>query len=62
MPMNIPKAIEILDDLKDAGIDAGHYDAEDALQLGIEALKRELESRERYPGRAVLPLPGETEE
>lgn len=38
--MKLKEAIGILYELKDAGIDAGHYEAEDAIQLGIEALRQ----------------------
>ncbi|MBA7553559.1 hypothetical protein ES705_46152 [subsurface metagenome] len=60
--MKITKAIEILTDLKDAGIDAGHYDAEDAIQLSIEALKRIKQSRESLPTVTLPLLPGETKD
>ncbi|MBA7637420.1 hypothetical protein ES703_45064 [subsurface metagenome] len=60
--MNPETAIEILKDLKDAGIDAGHYDAEDAIQLGIEALKLIQEGRQKPGGMFFHDLPGETEE
>jgi hypothetical protein len=57
--MTLDKAIEILDDLKDSGIDAGHYDAEDAIQLGIEALKRLQFMRQNLVPFTQPPLPGE---
>lgn len=60
--MNLPKAIEICTELKDAGIDAGHYDAEDAIQLLIEAGKAwELHQACLLAEDREL-LPGETEE
>lgn len=59
--MKLSKAIEILDDLKDSGIDAGHYDAEDAIQLGIEALKMINEGRSKPGDMFFHDLPGESE-
>lgn len=58
--MTIIKAIEILLQLKDAGIDAGHYDAEDAIDLGIEALKRIKQQRMYCLAFNSDTLPGET--
>jgi len=58
--MKIDKAIEILKELK-RGLVA---DEEDAIQLGIEALKSVKQDRVlklQLPGR-LIPLPGETEE
>ena len=60
--MKLAKAIEVLDDIKDTGIDAGHYDAEEAIELGIEALKRVKEARKKVYFTTRSLLPGETEE
>lgn len=60
--MKLAKAIEINEFLKDAGVDAGHYDAEDAIQLGIEAMKRLQHGRAEGLFLFIGPLPGETPE
>ena len=57
--MKIEKAIYVLEDIKDSGIDAGHYEAEDAIELGIEALKRIQRERNYLATTKPLPLPGE---
>ena len=60
--MNIPKAIEILTILhRDLDIN-WMDDYKDAIQLGIEALKRTKSNREVYWGAAYVPLPGETDD
>ena len=60
--MTINKAIEILQqDLDDPGsVDIS--DLNTAQQLGIEALKREKEWRQRYEPLNPQLLPGETED
>jgi len=59
--MNLPKACEILkaDLLEPGSVDK--LDFQDAEQLGIEALKREMLFRERVPKKEWSLLPGETE-
>lgn len=60
--MKLEKAIEILEDLKD-GLDLPLMkDTEDAIKLGIEAL-RCLKGLHNLPyGSPLPPLPGETKE
>lgn len=60
--MNLPKAIEILTDILVNGTEPGYPIEENALKLGIEALKRINLVREE--GDLVGPglLPGETKE
>ena len=63
--MNIPEAIKIIEE-NAAWLDdsTSHYWKE-ALKLGIEALKRELENRSECPMESDISytlLPGETEE
>jgi len=55
--LKLEKAIQKLQDLKRYAYEPETQQAIDALQLGIEGLKRELEWRERYPGMAIQPLP-----
>lgn len=60
--MNLPKAIEILEELQ---IDLSHssqLDRREATKLGIEALKRHQALQELYPVFNEPPLPGETKE
>lgn len=58
--MRLEKAIEVLNDIKDSGIDAGHYDAEEAIELGIEALKEIEQIRLEGKPHYLDLLPGET--
>ena len=59
--LNIEEAIEILE-LDSAECEfLKRMDLKKAEQLGIEALKRELEWRRRWPHQSHLPFPGETE-
>ncbi len=56
--MKIDEAIEILEQcIPPSGYNMAHNDAK-AVQLGIEALKRERKSRQ---GTFSIPLPGETD-
>jgi len=60
--MEIPKAIEVLQDL-DAQIAKKHHEsAHQAVKLGIEALKVWQAITNRYPRIAKEFLPGETED
>lgn len=60
--MKIPEAIEILLDLTRYDYNPTNPDAQDALKLGIEALK-DLRKHRKYPQSGVNPkLPGETED
>ncbi len=60
--MNIPKALEILEDyVKPTGFII-HHNFDDALRLGIEALKRVSHDRITHPSPFPNLLPGETEE
>jgi len=60
--MKIEKAVKLLEELKE-GLDLPLMtDEEDALKLGIEAMKRVAGNR-KYPQPTVYPLlPGETED
>ena len=61
MSMTIEKAIEILEIAEASDFAGITYDFEDAVLLGIEALKRVLDVR-RFPEASNWrPLPGETE-
>ena len=60
--MNIPKAIEILEDLLRHYSPSDEGKILDALWLGIEALKRCKTLAENNPLWAAKPLPGETKE
>ena len=60
--MNIPKAIEILQDLDTTLPQSSPEDRREAVRLGIEAMKRLKIHREHsIPGPMFL-LPGETED
>jgi len=60
--MIIPEAIEILGELPENLNNVLDYDQQDALKLGMEALKREQQRRNlELTGIKVL-LPGETNE
>ena len=60
--MNIPKAIEILDDLLGEGPQYPPDDRRAAVKLGIEALRRLQQLRCSRLTWFRGPLPGETEE
>jgi len=60
--MTLKKAIEILIDHKMQSAFEATSDFEDALKLGIEALKRLNKLRDNYSPYSIAPLPGETEE
>lgn len=60
--MNIPTAIETLTKLKRYSYPTIEKEAQDSLQLGIEALRREQEYRLTRGERTFDLLPGETEE
>ncbi len=60
--MTIDEAVEILTLDKALEFEGSANDLEDALQLGIEALKWEKECRENAPRENWLLLPGETKE
>lgn len=59
--MKIEKAIEILKKRKKGRQSIGQFDDVEAIQLGIEALKREQRNRKDSNYVLVGPLPGETE-
>ena len=60
--MNLPKAIEILEELPDNVNNVLDYDQQGAIKLGIEAMKREKERRRYFINSKGELLPGETEE
>ena len=60
--MNLPKAIEILDNLFGLGPYFPPDDRRAAVKLSIEALKREMLFRERVPKKEWSLLPGETKD
>lgn len=60
--MRLDEAIEILRRTYAPSNDPALKDFNDAIKLGIEALKRELEYRESMPPKKGELLPGETEE
>ena len=57
--MKLDKAIEILDCILDDDYDPKDQEVDEAIKLGIEALKREQSNRK---DTFSIPLPGETEE
>ena len=57
--MEIDKAIEINEDLLDGNYEHRDASMEEAIHLGIEALKRVKAGRPAPPSLAFLPLPGE---
>ena len=62
MTITIDKAIELLTQLSSDGREQLELDFQDAIKLGIEALKRIKAHRPYgYPG-LNFPLPGETEQ
>ena len=60
--MKLDRAIEILDLDKSCDFEGPGQELEEALQLGIGALKREEWRRARYANDEVRLLPGETVE
>lgn len=60
--MRIDKAIEVLSIWKGQNCPPPLFDEFHALQLGIEALRYLKDSRERFPARAPVTLPGETKD
>lgn len=60
--MKLEKAIEILEDSREWTCETRMPDIDDALQLGIEALKREVGWRKLCSFMPVHLLPGETKE
>lgn len=60
--MKLDKAIKVLGDYKMESAFEATPDFEDALKLGIEALKRHKHNESCFEPGAVKPLPGETEE
>ena len=60
--MNIEKAIEILYLSKEPEFEGDSNDFYEAIQLGIEALKRVQRTRPGYLYAKATRLPGETEE
>jgi len=60
--MNIPKAIEILQEFDRGNMPAMPPDLRDANKLGIEALKRLKSEKDTIPSSLYNPLPGETKE
>lgn len=60
--MKIEKAIEILATYKAGAYEDTSGDLDDALQLGIEALKRLKDGDNLSYAELLKPLPGETDE
>jgi len=60
--MNIPKAIEILDDMVNPENTIGNDNDKKAINLGIEALKFRQQEEKRTPYLIYVPLPGETKD
>ena len=60
--MTLPKAIRILENLVLHHRDKTYHDDEDALKLGIAALKAVIFSRKPLTYWPIPLLPGETEE
>jgi len=60
--MTLPEAIKINKDVRAVHLLHGEMFAADAIQLGIEAMKRDLHNRrvDNHPDQALLP--GETED
>jgi len=59
--VKIDRAIEVLTDLLDSSPTFPPDDRRDAVQLGVEALKRVKAVRPPAPSLAFMPLPGETD-
>ena len=62
MTITIDKAIEVLSNRPIRRITAGGIDFYDAIKLGVEALKRLKEEKDKIPDALWRPLPGETKE
>lgn len=60
--MNAEKAIELLKENNPPPMDSWSEELTEAVQLGIEALKREQYIRKHYPEYGFDLLPGETKE
>ena len=60
--MNITKALEILDLEISCDFDGNEQDRQDAVKLGIEALRSVQQDRVLKLSGRLNPLPGETEE
>lgn len=60
--MTLEKAIEILEEEIAGMVKAGGGDWDDAILLGIEALKRVRDYKKAHIGLHYTPMPGETEE
>lgn len=60
--MNLDEAIERLNSIVKAGFYFKTTPDKAAIQLGIEALKREEEHRQRIAPKHIWLLPGETKE
>lgn len=60
--MNIDKAIEILEDMRNININYYSPDRKGALELGIEALKRYKVIRANFGKLRQDQLPGETKD
>jgi formylmethanofuran dehydrogenase subunit B len=60
--MTLEQAIEILQNHKQMIIVAFNHDLNNAVQLGIEAIKRLIEYRQWHRSTSDGPLPGETEQ
>lgn len=58
--MEIDKALDILEEILNDEESEWATEGKEALQLGIEALKRVQGSRPEPPSLAFLPLPAET--
>lgn len=59
--MTLEEAIELQNLHLQHSDQVEHHDLDEAVKLGIEALKRELLFRERVPRKEWSLLPGETE-
>lgn len=60
--MTIGKAIELLQSNNPPVMDSWCEELTQAVSLGIEALKRVYNSRQRHPPLPFVPLSGETKE
>ena len=60
--MELTKAIKILTILESRSINNSVMFKKDALMLGIEAMKRQLEHRDHDPNLTYNLLPGETKD
>lgn len=59
--MTVEEAIKILNDLEGLGKQGATPDVDNAIKLGIEALKLNLAMRETYAHPELLTLPSERE-